>query len=274
MAEKGWIKLYRKITDSGIWLDKPFDRTHAWIDILLTANHEENKFLLGNEMVKVERGSFITSELKLMERWGWSKSKVRAFLKLLQNEQMIIKKTDHKKTTLSIVNYGTYQDFQTTEEPQKDCEKTAKEPQKDTNNNDKNDKNEKNINIYSSKVFADDSFEVKLVHEFLTLIRVNNPNFKQPNVQKWASDFDKILRIDKRPVEDIRSVMAWAQRDSFWKSNILSPKKLRDKFDTLYMQMNSRGPRQDKPTQQNTPNSWNALNQWDQITGGGKSDTG
>jgi hypothetical protein len=42
---------------------------------------------MGNEVLNVQRGSFITSELKLMDRWGWSKSKVRAFLKLLEKEK-------------------------------------------------------------------------------------------------------------------------------------------------------------------------------------------
>jgi len=133
----GWIKLYRKIREGPLWNERPFDRARAWIDIIMSANHEPRKFLLGNEFVEVERGSFITSEHKLMERWGWSKSKVRAFLSLLENEQMIIKKTDHKKTTLEVLNYCIYQDSETTEEPQKDRKKTVKRPRKDLNKNDK-----------------------------------------------------------------------------------------------------------------------------------------
>jgi HD superfamily phosphohydrolase len=56
---------------------------------------------------------------------------------------MIVKKSDSKKTTITIVNYSFYQDKETTEEPQKDHRKTTEEPQKDTNKNDKNDKNDK-----------------------------------------------------------------------------------------------------------------------------------
>ena len=75
---EGWVKLHRKIQDHWLWQDKPFDKRSAWIDMLLMANHDDNKFLLGNVLVEVQRGSFITSELKLMERWGWSKTKVRS----------------------------------------------------------------------------------------------------------------------------------------------------------------------------------------------------
>lgn len=144
----GWITLHRQIQNHWLWDDKPFSKGQAWVDLLLLASHCDNKFLLGNELVEVERGSFITSELKLMDRWGWSKSKVRNFLDLLQNDGMIIKKTDRKKTTIFIENYDKYQDIQTIKEPQKDHKKTTKEPQKDTINN-VNNVNNVNNSIYS-----------------------------------------------------------------------------------------------------------------------------
>ncbi len=140
---EGWIKLHRCITDHWIYQEKPFSRFQAWVDLLLLANHKDNKTVLGSKIIDVERGSFVTSELKLMDRWGWSKSKVRKFLTLLENDKMIVKKSDSKKTTITIVNYSFYQDKETTEEPQKDHRKTTEEPQKDTNKNDKNDKNDK-----------------------------------------------------------------------------------------------------------------------------------
>ena len=141
--DKGWIKLHRKVQEHWIWQEKPFDKKSAWIDLILSANHKDNKFLLGNELVEVKRGSFITSEYKLMNRWGWSKTKVRSFLELLQNENMVIKVSDRKKTTLTIVNYNDYQVPETTEKPIKNYEETTKEPHKNPNKNDKNVKNDK-----------------------------------------------------------------------------------------------------------------------------------
>ena len=243
----GWIKLHRKIRDNLFWDEKPFDKARAWIDIILSANHEPNKFLLGNEVAEVERGSFITSEKKLMERWGWSKSKVRAFLLLLENESMIVKKTDTKKTTLEVLNYCIYQDSETAKEPQKDRKRTAKEPQKDTNKNEKNEKNEKNdkegeeeISSSQKNKFSDDAIEFQLASELFNLILGNNQNAKQPNLQTWAKGFDSIIRVDKRPIENVRKVMAWSQRDSFWQGNILSPGALRKQFDKLAVQMKTR----------------------------------
>ena len=117
--------------------------------MLLLANHADKTFMLGNDLVEVKAGSFITSELKLMDRWGWSKTKVRAFLDVLQKDKMIIKKTDRKKTTIIIENYGFFQDSETTEKPQKNRKKTTEKPQKNTNNNDNNVNNDNKLFIYS-----------------------------------------------------------------------------------------------------------------------------
>lgn len=154
---KGWISIYRCIRDHWVWQDKPFSYGQAWIDMLLMANHSENKIPFGNGILTVEAGSFITSELKLMERWGWSKTKLRRFLSLLISDGMIVKKTDRKKTTINIVNYSDYQIPKTTEELLKNHEKTNerpigdqqetdRRPIKNTNNNENNVNNENNSN--------------------------------------------------------------------------------------------------------------------------------
>lgn len=141
----GWICLNRSLLDHWLWQDKPFSRGQAWIDLLLMTNHDENKFLLGSELIVVGRGEFVTSEIKLMERWGWSKEKTRKFLNTLVKDGMIEKKTDRRKTTIKIVNYGKFNDMQTREKPQKDHRQTTDRPQTDTNNKENNLNNENNI---------------------------------------------------------------------------------------------------------------------------------
>lgn len=118
-----------------MWKDKPFSKAQAWIDLLLLASHEDTKFLLGNELVEIKRGAFVTSEVKLSERWGWSRTKTRNYLFLLESDNMISKKSDSKKTVITIVNYGLYQDIQTAKKQQENSEKTAQEQQKNTINN-------------------------------------------------------------------------------------------------------------------------------------------
>lgn len=257
----GWVKLYRGITDNWIWCDKPFSKGQAWLDLIIMANHKDNKFPLGDEVVTVERGSLITSELKLMERWGWSKSKVRLFLNQLQNDAMIVKKTDRKKTTINIVNYCIYQESETTEGPKKDHLKTDNRPIKDTN---KNVKNEKNINKEYQKKFSDDSFEMKCVSYLINSIKQEFPNAKLPETDKqidsWCEHIEKMIRIDKREQKNIWETLEYARTNEFWKPNIRSTSKFREKYETLYLQMkNKKDPR--KRTQ--TTNKFNQFPQRD-----------
>ncbi len=135
---EGWIKIYRQLQMHWLWEnDKPFDKRSAWIDLLLTVNHKSNKFPLGDEVVSVAEGETITSEHKLADRWGWSRTKVRKFLKLLENDEMIsVKKVNRKRTSIKIRHYRAYQGS-------KNHRKTTEKPQKNLNKNDKNDK--KNI---------------------------------------------------------------------------------------------------------------------------------
>ena len=138
MKNFGWIALYRQIENHWLWDDKPFSKGQAWIDLLLQANHNESKYLLGNDLIILKKGAFLTSELKLMERWGWGKGKTRAFLDLLQKDNMIIKQTDRRKTVINIVNYESFANFENFNIPQTDYKRTTVGPQADTNNNDNN----------------------------------------------------------------------------------------------------------------------------------------
>ena len=212
MTRKGWMPIYRRLQDHWLWQDKPFAKGQAWLDLLLLASHNDNDFLFGNQVIKNEVGSFITSELKLMERWGWSKTKVRAFLKLLQDEQMIVKKSDNKKTTISIVNYSVYADCEIAKELQKDNKKTSKELQKDTINNDNNYNNENNkeksnkkesrhkYGMYENVLLSDADLE-KLKNEF--------PDWEQ-RIERLS---EYIASTGKTYKNHLATIRVWARKD-------------------------------------------------------------
>jgi len=66
-----------------------------------------------------------------------------------------------------------------------------------------------------------------------------NPTFKG-DYKKWIPDIEKMIRIDKRDILDIQNCLNWIYNDkkgSFWIPNILSGKKLREKFDTMKIQI-------------------------------------
>ena len=69
------------------------------------------------------------------------------------------------------------------------------------------------------------------------LIKESLPTFKKPIINSWANHIDKMIRLDSRTEEQIEYVINWCQKDTFWQANILSTKKLREKFDTLVAQI-------------------------------------
>jgi len=70
-------------------------------------------------------------------------------------------------------------------------------------------------------------------------LKANVPTLKEPDLQKWAQCFDVAMRNDDRMKDAsfVAQVIAWACSDSFWRANIQSPGKLREKFDQLTAKM-------------------------------------
>lgn len=116
MAEKGWIKLHRKLLDCWIWQVKPYDKARAWVDLLLLTMHHDKKIIIDDKPVVISRGSYFISRGKLADRWGWSIKKVDAYLKALENENMVTTTRTKKGTTITIVNYSEYQVEGTTQD--------------------------------------------------------------------------------------------------------------------------------------------------------------
>lgn len=117
--DKGYIKLYRSVRDNWVWDDKPYDRAHAWIDILLSANHKDTKIMFNGSLVTVKRGTYITSIRKLADKWGWSRDKTAKFLNELENDGMIAKDSDRYRTLLTVEKYSVYQDKPATKQATK-----------------------------------------------------------------------------------------------------------------------------------------------------------
>lgn len=124
----GWIKLHREIQNHWLYKDKrKFSRFEAWIDILMNVNFEDKKSLIKGKLYDIKRGDSILSSESWGKRWGWDRSTVRRFFKLLQEDGMITLKSDNTTTHLSVCNYDSYQG----KEPANDHRKTTKRPSND-----------------------------------------------------------------------------------------------------------------------------------------------
>lgn len=120
-----YFRIDRGIQNHWLWEDKPFSRGQAWIDLILMATHTDKKTLYRGSLISRKRGEVYTSIEFLANRWGWSKNKVKRFLRTLEGEQMITTKGSTNGTTLTIEKYAFYQSSYTTKGS---AERPADEP--------------------------------------------------------------------------------------------------------------------------------------------------
>lgn len=87
--------------------------------------------------------------------------------------------------------------------------------------------------IKEREVYTPDSLPYQLAELLLKKIIEHLPGYKPPDLQKWAKSMEAILRLDKRPPDEVKQVIIFAQADQFWRANILSTDKLRKHYDRL-----------------------------------------
>lgn len=212
--QRGWISIHRQLQDCWIWNDEPFSKGQSWVDLLLSANHEEKKMHIGNKLVTIHSGQFHTSVLKLARRWQWSEKKVKRFLELLKSDNMITYEGGAHGTTLTIVNYEFYQNGGRTVDRANAEHSTEQVPNtRPTNNNDKNENNEK------KKVFVPPT-----VDEVRAYCQERHNNV---DPERFVNFYEsKGWMIGKNKMKDFKAaVRNWEKRDK------AEPKK--DKFNNF-----------------------------------------
>ena len=152
--DQGWIKIHRKSEDDPLYFAEPFDKWHAWEDLIHLAAHKDREFYLRGIKVKQKRGQVAESVDALCRRWRWSDGKVKRFIKYLQDDGKITLQKSSVINRMSIVNYERYQGGDPTNNPTNNLTNNPTNNQTNSPTNDptyNNVKNEKNINLVESK---------------------------------------------------------------------------------------------------------------------------
>ena len=183
---EGCIRRDRKFQEHWIWKrNEPFDKRSAWLDRLLRANYKDTIINFEGKEIEVKKGSFITSEIKLSNKWKWSRKKVRTFLETLERDNMLTKESTTKYTTISIENWDLYQ----FKEQQKEHQKNNK---RDT------DKQYNNIylylfNIYKAKILEEPRKTIQIISELQ-----NSENYNSLTLEEQDKLFEDLMNPQKR----------------------------------------------------------------------------
>jgi hypothetical protein len=76
----------------------------------------------------------------------------------------------------------------------------------------------------------------RLCQLLIELMKANGQRRLYNITKRWRNEARLLLDLDDVPLEEAENVLRWALQDGFWKSNIQSIPKFRDKFETLRLQ--------------------------------------
>lgn len=133
----------------------------------------------------------------------------------------------------------------------------------------------KNKNPSANKFTEQDLEFAELMYDRILMIA---PKAKKPNLESWANDVRLMREQDGHHQAEIRQVFEFANTDSFWAQNILSPATLRKQFPKLHAKMiggrhaNSHGSGNNRPESPSERSARIAREYLAQVSGGDLDD--
>lgn len=271
---KGFALIHRQFMDSRLYRDS--QAVHLWLHLILKANHTDEEVNTDIGMMIVRRGQMITGRPTLVSETFIPDNKVKSLLRTFESKGMInIESKGRKFSLISIVKYDDFQSQNCPTDVQRlsNANTSKNAPLSDVCPTDVQRLSINNNNILNTNVFndrpriskssprkakpeaavsspkgdkwgtADDLKAAQWIFQLITRI---SPSAKTPNWSGWANDVRLMREQDNRTHSDICQMFKFANQDSFWKSNILSPAKLREKWTQLEAKRNTQG--QGKPS--------------------------
>ena len=111
MEKIGWVKIYRQLIDSRVFLNEGLLK--VWIWCLLKANHQKRWVPIetgkGTTEVEIQPGQFIFGRNRAASELRMKPSTVADRIKKLKNMKNIDIQPDNHYSIISIVNWDVYQ---------------------------------------------------------------------------------------------------------------------------------------------------------------------
>ncbi len=191
---RGFVKIYRKIEDSGL-LQKG-DVLALFVHILIRANYKHGRVLFGMQYEDLEPGQVVVGRKVLSATLRQSEDKIRRGLKILKNMNIITIVSTNRYSVITIENWDTYQGY----EPANDQQTPIKPPtdRQQSPNGPPHLKKDKHSNIKEREresAISDDA--IRIAGMLRDLMLKDDPGAKIPvSLSKWEDAIDMLNRID------------------------------------------------------------------------------
>jgi Txe/YoeB family toxin of Txe-Axe toxin-antitoxin module len=163
------------------------------------------------------------------------REKLRSFLVFLENHGRINLEETGEILRISFPKLLKYRDEYARKSGQEPDTNPVDVPLQNTETETETEENHSADAAAKKEVFDQESVPYRLAAFLLAEILKNDAQFKRPNLQSWAADFEKLVRIDKREAKEIAELIKWVQRDPFERANVLSASKLRKRYSALLL---------------------------------------
>lgn len=242
----GWVKIHREIMSSTTFQTLTLVQKMIALYLILNANYQDGIWTERKKglQVKIKRGQVVISPQKIADEWfkfdkEVTRQVVRTTLDKLERLDFLTKQTTNDYTLINIVNYRVYQEKENEDNQATNQALTKHQPS--TNQalttikelKELKELKESNKNIRPKPAPSDLDFEMaNLLYDWRLKVY---PKTKKPKFEKWANDFRLLREVDGALPKDLKYIIEWSQKDSFWKGNIRSAASFREQYEALYV---------------------------------------
>ena len=113
--ERGYVKLWRKLLDSGLLANGPAWQLMGYL--MLNATHKPYRKLVGGMAFDLQPGDVVIGRKRAADDLGLGEQQIRTALKLLEKLEIVTSKATNKCTVISLINWGIYQAEQPATQP-------------------------------------------------------------------------------------------------------------------------------------------------------------
>jgi hypothetical protein len=123
---KGYVKVWRKIEDSGL-MQMP-NTLALFMHILFNATHKDRKLGTPAGVIELKRGQYVSGRIELARVLKQSEQQVRTSLKKLELMKILTIQATNRYSIYTIENYSKYQDEQPTDNQPNNQQSTSNQP--------------------------------------------------------------------------------------------------------------------------------------------------
>ncbi len=105
----GYMPCYRTFQQRWFWTEKPWDKAHLFMDLLMRANRKMRKAVIGGQLIEIGRGMLATSLLQLSIDAGIARPTVRRWLRMFASDgELSVRVMGQHGVVITMLRYGTY----------------------------------------------------------------------------------------------------------------------------------------------------------------------